>query len=235
MISESFNLYKAIFHILVTHNRYRIIKKNLLNHRWRKKMLENYIQKCLFIAFMLGVNIITIGCTNVTVKPASTVGATGFRYYLPQPYLLVTPNEDGQTITVEQKLLPDYSRGYVIDGRSYFASHDVTVTTENGLLEKFDMTTDSTAVADKLLAQGGSIGTTLIGLEAKRKAAEKRANDSAMNTLGLKNAAENELKIPKKRYRPRLFQVKVSAKKEEKVESHVFCWFFLFVGFGHLC
>ena len=120
-------------------------------------------------------------------------------YYLPQPYLLVTPSDDGKSIkSVETKNLPDYNRGYVIDGWSIMATHDLTVETTNGLLEKMHLTTDSTAVAKTLITNGGSLGTELIKLSADRAAANKKANASAGNII-----ERNEFR----RYRPTLLKV----------------------------
>ena len=176
-------------------------------------MMNNIVKSRFHTVFFFGIYLMAQGCTNVSVKPLSDKDDNiGFRYYLPQPYILVTPSDDGKAIkSVEVKNLPDYQRGYVIHGWSFMATHDLTVDTSDGLLSKVHLETDSTAIANTLLEKGGSLGTELIALNAQLEAAEKKAKEnSAKNQLKEKDLEKDLEKI--ERYRPSLFKVEVTRK-----------------------
>ncbi len=121
----------------------------------------------LSVIILLGVN--SIGCTNVTVKPAKQ-NTDGLRYYLPQPFLIVTPQEDG-SIEARVESIADRQQAYAVSAMSGFASHKLVVKLDQGLLEEVSMTQDSSSVVAETVKAAGELQKSKI--EAKTAAATK--------------------------------------------------------------
>lgn len=116
-----------------------------------------------------------VGCTSVSVKKVENESDCGIRYSLPKPHLLVTPQLDG-SLEVDVVMLPNPDETYTVCSWSVFATHDLTLKTENGILTKADWTGDSSAVAaDAAKASGGIVASY-------QNALIKAASDAATTT-----------------------------------------------------
>lgn len=97
----------------------------------------------------------------------------GIRYFLPRPYLLVSPAADG-TITVETVYLPDLSEQYAITTKSIVAKHKLSVELDDhGFLKSFGTTSDSTDLAKTSIEQAGALQ------KARMDAAQKESDKAA--------------------------------------------------------
>lgn len=101
-------------------------------------------------------------CT--TVVTARRVGsdsiAQGVHYYLPQPFILVTPTSDG--LKYQKLLLPDLDAEYSIDIRSYMTTYNSTIKVQGGLLQTVTLNVDNSAVATQLLKSTGQVAADKI-------------------------------------------------------------------------
>lgn len=138
-------------------------------------------------------------CTTITVGPASST-TDGFEYSLPRPMLVVTPDGKG-SIKVETVLVPDPSRTYRIDARSYLSSHSMGITIRDGLLQKYSMSSDSTEVVSGALQNASELSKKLLELEGERRKKDKEKDDSA------KANEDKEKSKPSTMPRPRIFLV----------------------------
>ena len=84
------------------------------------------------------------GCVSrMTVVPA-TSSSTGVRYFLPEVFIQVTPNQDG-TVTVAPVYLPDPKHEYAIKVDTYLGNHTIDITrTKEGFLDTLTFNSDST-------------------------------------------------------------------------------------------
>lgn len=125
------------------------------------------------------------GCIT-TMKVSSVkadASAKGFRYFLPKPYLLVTPKADG-SVAVEKVFLPDPENEYAIDTAAYAASYKLSVQLDDhGLLKKIIWNTGSAESTKAALETVANLSKARIDVESARakaeaekagKAAEKR-------------------------------------------------------------
>src|SRR5438034_680416 len=79
----------------------------------------------------------------------------GIRYYLPAPFLLVTPKPDG--LDVKKLMLPDLGSQYTLDIQAYMTSYKSDVTVSNGMLQKVMFDVDNTKVASDTIAVASDI------------------------------------------------------------------------------
>jgi len=135
------------------------------------------------------------GCTTVTVTQVDpslyTYGSTapggsetapqGVHFWLPQPYLLVTPAMDGSE-TFQWLFLQDYSHEYAVDYTSFLASLNVDVQTQNGILKSVGLKADSSALASKFVTDAASYET------AKGQTDAARQQQTAQNQLAVSQA-----------------------------------------------
>jgi len=109
-------------------------------------------------ALVVSVLALAGGCTTLTVTKLSDGDrmTKGLRYYLPKPYLQVTPQADG-TISVDVVYLPDKSQSYAIDTSSYLSSYTFQATRdEKGLLTSLEFKASNSVVGQQLASSGGS-------------------------------------------------------------------------------
>lgn len=103
----------------------------------------------------------------------------GFRYSMPEPYLLVKPKADG-TATYEWVFLPDRNNEYVVAPKSLFATYKMTVATENGFLTSASFDGTANEVASKLASVVGDVNAANKTSEsAAQKAIEQAAQTKA--------------------------------------------------------
>jgi hypothetical protein len=141
---------------------------------------EEFDVNKLFSAMLLTMLVVAAGCApRVRVIKNPAPSECGFRYYLPKPYLLITPAgkviEEKTTTTktisdefvsIELQYLPDFSEQYSVDVRNRLGTSNVTLELEDGwkltsvnqeLDAKFDE--NVAAIADLIKAGGGLIPT----------------------------------------------------------------------------
>lgn len=114
-------------------------------------------------------------------EPGKVMPSTqqGFRYSLPEPYLLVKPKTDG-TATYEWVFLPNRGNEYVVNVTSFLATHKLEVKTENGFLKSATFDGTANEVSSKLAGVIGDVNTAKKDAEvAAEKAAEKAVKDKA--------------------------------------------------------
>ncbi len=109
--------------------------------------------------------------------PAST--QKGFRYSMPEPYLLVKPKADG-TATYDWVFLPDRNNEYVVSPKSLLATYKMTIATENGFLTSASFDGTANEVASKLASVVGDVNAANKTAEATaQKAVEQAAKTKA--------------------------------------------------------
>jgi hypothetical protein len=143
--------------------------------------------------------LLVAGCADLTVtKVTDSNNATvaGVRYYLPKPYLQVTPQADG-TISVDVVYLPDKTHAYAIATSSKLSSYTFQVSRdEKGLLTAIEYKASTTAVGQQLAASTGAAAVQAYNIRAAQQAAVQTqvntaaaAVDTANATLQAANAA----------------------------------------------
>lgn len=125
------------------------------------------------------------GAKSPGVVPAST--QEGFRYWLPEPYLLVKPKADG-TATYEWVFLPDRDNEYVVSPKSLFATYKMAIATENGFLTSASFDGTANEVASKLASIVGDVKAANITSEST---AQKAAEQAAKTKAAADEAASN--------------------------------------------
>lgn len=134
----------------------------------------------------------TAGCSTVTVTPVNTNSVTeGKVYHLPKPVLEVKPETDG-TMTVTPQYIQDPEKAYAIKVSSQMSKVDTIIdVNENGFLEKFHWTSDTTAVPNEISSLIQDVVTKKIELE---KEAKKKEDEDAK---AKKKEAETDLSTAK--------------------------------------
>ena len=130
------------------------------------------------IAFLAAGCVAKMSVTKVDPNVAAS-GAKGLPYYLPRPYLEVTPKTDG-SIDVAVVYLPDPHHQYVIDVDTFFTAHTIEVErTKEGFLDKIAFNGDATGVAKTLLEKTAELKTAEIEAQAEtaKKDREKAEED----------------------------------------------------------
>lgn len=147
---------------------------NMLN---RSAVLLRY---CLF-----GLLIVIAGCasldvTQVTNDNKGTV--KGVHYYLPKPFLQVTPQADG-SIEVDVIYLPDKAHEYAIDTSSHLSDFTFQVSRdEKGLLNSVEYKASTSVVAQQLATSAGAAAAQQYNLSAVQQAAvQSQVNTAAAN------------------------------------------------------
>jgi hypothetical protein len=131
--------------------------------------------------FSILLSVLSVGCTpRVRVRKSPSPQDTGFRYYRPKPYLLISPGAasiavaegDKKTtttvpsdeyVTIQMQYLPDFSEEYAIDVRPGFGVAEVSFKLENGwnlteVNQKLDSkTAENIAATAELLKSAGSL------------------------------------------------------------------------------
>lgn len=95
------------------------------------------------------------GCAGVSFRDASGK-ETGFLYYPPKPYLLVTEAEKGLAISLIT--IPDTTRPMYVEEDGFLGSSTYSFSVEHGMLTEFSNTVDS-GTADIVSAVSTLLGT----------------------------------------------------------------------------
>ena len=132
-----------------------------------------------FIVFTAA--ILLVGCADLTVRSVTDgkdATVVGVRYYLPKPYLQVTPQADG-TISVDVVYLPDKSRAYAIDTSSKLSSYTFQVSRdEKGLLTAIEYKASTAAIGQQVATSAGAAAVQAYNM----RAAQQTAVQSQVNT-----------------------------------------------------
>jgi hypothetical protein len=148
---------------------------------------------CCFVASAFSVALSLSGCANLTVTKVSAdndATTKGVRYYLPKPYLQVTPQPDG-TISVDVIFLPDKQREYAIDTSSHFSSYTFQIARdEKGLLTSLEYKASTTAVGQQLASSGGAYAAQSYNIKAAGLVAVQAQVNSAQTSLDTARTSE---------------------------------------------
>src|SRR5262245_33463971 len=144
-------------------------------------MMTKWVTCC----FSLAISGVMSGCVSwlSVEKVTKETGSrnTGIRYYLPQPFIQVTPQADG-SIEVQEVFLPNPNEQYAIDVVSLLSNHTLDIRLEGGFLKTIQLDAKSAEVAKALIESGGRLAETKLNTDADLEKAAATA----------KNAAENE-------------------------------------------
>lgn len=131
------------------------------------------------IAILLAVfTFVFLGCsTKIKVQKVDDFDSKteGVRYYLPQPFLLISPKNDGG-VDVSVEYLPDYDNQYAVQVETRLAAHTLEVAIDNGFLTKVTYSPDDSGVASQMVDTAGNLAKAQLEADA---AAEKAAAEAA--------------------------------------------------------
>lgn len=130
---------------------------------------------------LLGAVVLLPGCAKLQVTKVTDANAAtgkGVHYYLPKPFIQVTPQADG-TVAVDVVYLPDKSHEYAIDTSSTLSAFTFQVARdEKGLLTSVEYKASTAVVGQQLAASAGAIAAQSYNI----KAAQLAANQAQVNT-----------------------------------------------------
>lgn len=127
------------------------------------------------------------GCSGVTVKQAAPgTAVTGYRYSLPQPFLVVTPLTSGG-VSTRWEFLPDPDESYAIDTWAFLAKQDASIKIVNGQLVYASTDADSSSLAVSLAEAAES------GLAERNAAATAAAKALAEQEKAKRDALQANL------------------------------------------
>jgi len=120
------------------------------------------------------------GCMTTVTSKRAEPAAAGIHYFLPQPFIKVTPSKDGK-IAVEVIYLPDPDNEYAISASSSLGNYTLDIKrTEEGFLDTVSFDSDNTGIAKQLIDSGSAVRAAQIEARAtKAKAAEEAAKADA--------------------------------------------------------
>lgn len=141
----------------------------------------------IFAALFLWSCVTTVNSKRVV----TTDRHRGVRYYLPQPFLLVTPKADG--LQVQKLMLPDLSAQYALDIQSYMTSYKSSVELENGMLKKVMLDLDNSKIATDVVTAAGEVAKAKVEQIGNTATAEQ-TKQTQVETQRQKLAMQIELK-----------------------------------------
>lgn len=86
------------------------------------------------------------GCSGVTFKRVVDQDTDGIRYFRPATYLLIKPDYEKQTASLEWVALADTEQAYAAKPYAFMATNTTELTFANGLLTKVTADANSSAV-----------------------------------------------------------------------------------------
>jgi hypothetical protein len=141
--------------------------------------------------------IVTAGCVTYSnvEKYDATKNQVGFKYALPRPYVLVTPNLDG-SVDVKTVMLPDMDNQYVVTTKSFLSSYKYELAFDQGMLKSVTNKADAAALGAQALTNAAAVKKADIEASstAKKEAAKDAAKASADAAKALSDA-ELELEV----------------------------------------
>jgi hypothetical protein len=119
------------------------------------------------------------GCVSTLENKPASATAKGFRYSLPQPVLMVTPQGDG-TMGLEVLYLPDPNNTYAVSATSFLGGYTFEIRTKEGLLESITFNAGASTVAEQAISSYGDIQKARTEAEAKaQEAATSKTDEQA--------------------------------------------------------
>lgn len=107
-------------------------------------------------------------------QPTKPAPRQGVHFWLPQPYLLVTPAADGSE-NFQWLYLQDYDHEYAVDYSSTLAALNLDVQTQNGPLKSVGVKIDSSALVSKATTDAaGRPGTQLARCQRPQRQRPRR-------------------------------------------------------------
>ena len=126
--------------------------------------------------------ILLTGCASLTVTPVTQKNESavkGVRYYLPKPYIQVTPQADG-TVAVDVIYLPDLSHEYAIDTSSHLSAYTFQISRdEKGLLTSVEYKANTAIVGQQLASSAGAAAVQAYNIGAAQLAASQTQVNAA--------------------------------------------------------
>jgi hypothetical protein len=152
-----------------------------------KIIRRNYYSLFVVLAAIIFLaNCADLKVTKVTNSNNASV--KGIRYYLPKPYLQVTPQADG-TILVDVIYLPDKSQAYAIDASSQLSSYTFQASRdEKGILTAIEYKASTTAVGQQLAASAGAAAVQAYNVSAAQQTAVQSLVNTAAANVDVSNA-----------------------------------------------
>ncbi len=152
-----------------------------------------------FIALLAFTALCLPGCVSVIRSQKATPDSAGIRYFLPQPFILVTPNLDG-SLAVEKVFLPDPDNEYVISASSVLGNYTLAVErNEKGFLDTVSFDGDGSGIGKQLVQTAASArvaGADAAAARAKEDAAsDKAAAERVRAALAAADKAQREAQL----------------------------------------
>jgi hypothetical protein len=95
------------------------------------------------------------GCASSMIVKKVEAGKCppkGLRYHLPQPYLVIYGNKNGEAV-VEHLTLPDVTSEYAISTRTFMSKYKFGVSLDRGMLRNVEYSKDDTEVSKAIVEQ----------------------------------------------------------------------------------
>jgi hypothetical protein len=129
------------------------------------------------------------GCASLTVtKVDDHSPVAGIRYYLPKPFLQVTPRADG-TVSLDVIYLPDKDHEYAIDPSSTFSAYTFQVSRdEKGLLTAIEYKASTSIVGQQLATSAGAAAAQAYTIDSGQLAAVQGQVNTAQTALDAANS-----------------------------------------------
>jgi hypothetical protein len=141
--------------------------------------------------FLLSSVALLAGCAGLTVTkvtPDNDATVKGIRYYLPKPFLQVTPQADG-TVAVNVIYLPDKSHEYAIDPSSTLSSYTFQIShDEKGLLTAVEYKASTSIVGQQLATSAGAAAAQVYNANSAALAAQQTQVNTAQANVDTASA-----------------------------------------------
>lgn len=121
-----------------------------------------------------------VSVRHVTEKNDEKV--CGTRYYLPQPFVVASPQSDG-SLDVTVEYLPDTSQQYAVCAWSVFSAHELSLRLDQGMLSEVNWIADSSAVAAEAVKAAGEIRKTALDTQIEAAKAKQTKDETATSAL----------------------------------------------------
>jgi hypothetical protein len=114
-----------------------------------------------------------LGCTSRIEVVKATDNSKGIRYFLPQPFLKVSPLKDGG-VDVEIVYLPDPDNEYAIQAESVLGNYTIDINiTEEGFLKTVSFNSDNTGISKQLIDSTAALEAAHIDARSEKEKSDK--------------------------------------------------------------
>jgi hypothetical protein len=135
-----------------------------------------------------GITVALFGCAHLNVTRVDDKStAEGIRYYLPKPFVVVTPRADG-TVALDVIYLPDKDHEYAIEPSSTLSAYTFQISRdEKGLLTAVEYKADTSIVGQQLAASAGSGAAQTYTIASGQMAAQQTQVNTSQTALDAAN------------------------------------------------